>query len=257
MSTSSKRTASPLKTGKPQKKPKLSDGSLESFWRQSPQKLANAHPITDRNEGQGQSKGKAKEEPIELGDSDEDDFTKGSIAKTQTELDEEFARALAEDEGIDIDKLRQHEQDEILAKSLAGDTGETTARDIHPPPVHPFFSPPAKASSPSKSKIKQTPVGKSEAQTPIKSPQTTTKMAFGSFTTTVEAPLLIYPLDLDIFAFQPSRDVDTTGWPRSRQGTADNLQVPYAFLTASFVLISATRSRLKIVTILTNVRISI
>lgn len=52
-------------------------------------------------------------------------------------------------------------------------------------------------------------------------------------------------LDVDILAFQPSRDVSTAQWPGGR--------MPYAFLVHSaFVPISATRSRLAIVRILTN-----
>ncbi|GAB00057.1 uncharacterized protein L969DRAFT_54793 [Mixia osmundae IAM 14324] len=57
-----------------------------------------------------------------------------------------------------------------------------------------------------------------------------------------------YPLQRDIFDFLPSRDIDTSSWPRQN----GKVIVPYAFLTAAFVLIAATRSRLVIVTLLTN-----
>ena len=60
---------------------------------------------------------------------------------------------------------------------------------------------------------------------------------------------VIYPLDNDIFAFDPSSDISTATWPRSASGT---LQIPYSFLTAAFVLVSATRGRLIITTIITN-----
>jgi DNA ligase-1 len=56
-------------------------------------------------------------------------------------------------------------------------------------------------------------------------------------------------LDLDIFAFDPKEHISTATWPRSGSG---QLQIPYSFLVAAFVLVSATRSRLSIVTVLTN-----
>lgn len=59
-----------------------------------------------------------------------------------------------------------------------------------------------------------------------------------------------YPLDSDIFEFDPERDVSTETWPRNA-GTG-RLQIPYSFLVAAFVLVSATRARLTITTILTN-----
>ena len=58
-----------------------------------------------------------------------------------------------------------------------------------------------------------------------------------------------YPLHTDIFAFDPSVDVSTATWPRTASG---KLRIPYSFLTAAFVLVSATRGRLIITTIITN-----
>ena len=247
MSTSKKRTANSPKTSTAKKVPKLSNGSLDSFWSQSASKAVEITPTKVQN------KGKSKEEPLELEESDEEPSTPAPISKTQSELDEEFARALARDEGIDIDQLRRNEEDEKLAKRMAVDMDQAGKESL---PVHPFFAPIAKGSS-SKPKIKHdTPVkieGHVTATSPSTSANTTPKMAFGSFAAPIEAPQTSYPLDSDIFAFQPSRDIDITGWPKSRQGTTETVQIPYAFLTASFVLISATRSRLKIITILTNV----
>lgn len=57
---------------------------------------------------------------------------------------------------------------------------------------------------------------------------------------------IVYPLDKDIFHFNPLIDIDSSSWPGSGK------QIPYSFLTAAFVLISSTRSRLIIVTVLTN-----
>jgi hypothetical protein len=58
-----------------------------------------------------------------------------------------------------------------------------------------------------------------------------------------------YPLEKDIFEFDPKNDISTDTWPRTQAG---KVHVPYSFLVAAFVLISATRSRLIIVTVLTN-----
>lgn len=58
-----------------------------------------------------------------------------------------------------------------------------------------------------------------------------------------------YPLDTDIFSFDPKTDISTSSWPRNGAG---KLQIPYSFLVASFVFLSATRSRLINVTVLTN-----
>lgn len=61
------------------------------------------------------------------------------------------------------------------------------------------------------------------------------------------------PLGDDIFTFDPS-SVDTSTWPRVVGGPNEVAKptVPYALLTRAFVLITATRSRLAITTLLTN-----
>lgn len=67
-------------------------------------------------------------------------------------------------------------------------------------------------------------------------------------TTNVDEPI-VYPLEKDIFEFDPKQDIATGTWPRTQAG---KLHTPYSFLVAAFVAISATRSRLIIVTVLTN-----
>lgn len=71
-------------------------------------------------------------------------------------------------------------------------------------------------------------------------------IGFAHNTSTAPGEAVIYPLDKDIFNFNPLIDIDSSSWPKSGQ------EIPYSFLTAAFVLISATRSRLIIVTVLTN-----
>ncbi len=58
------------------------------------------------------------------------------------------------------------------------------------------------------------------------------------------------PLHEDIFRFDPSTQVDTTHWPRD--GSSGSVTTPYALLAHAFTLISSTRSRLSITTLLTN-----
>lgn len=60
------------------------------------------------------------------------------------------------------------------------------------------------------------------------------------------------PLEEDVFLFDPVRDVDTSAWPQF--GPDDERKAaPFGLLSRAFVLLSSTRSRLKIVTVLTNV----
>ncbi len=68
----------------------------------------------------------------------------------------------------------------------------------------------------------------------------------------LDASIQAIPLGDDIFVFDPL-DVDTSSWPTAvgRDGQLAPT-TPYALLTQAFVLISATRSRLAITTLLTN-----
>lgn len=52
------------------------------------------------------------------------------------------------------------------------------------------------------------------------------------------------PLDTSVYEFNPVTDVDTSLWPGGR--------MPYSFLTSAFVIVSATKSRLIISRVLTN-----
>ncbi|ORY79357.1 hypothetical protein BCR35DRAFT_279523 [Leucosporidium creatinivorum] len=54
----------------------------------------------------------------------------------------------------------------------------------------------------------------------------------------------VKPLDTSLYEFNPSTDVDTSLWPGGR--------MPYSFLTEAFVIVSATKSRLIISRVLTN-----
>ncbi|KDN41251.1 ATP-dependent DNA ligase [Tilletiaria anomala UBC 951] len=63
------------------------------------------------------------------------------------------------------------------------------------------------------------------------------------------------PLHEDIFKFDPVSQVDTSPWPRAPAGDGSGSLVPstpYSLMARAFTLISSTRSRLAITTLLTN-----
>jgi DNA ligase-1 len=196
------------------------------------------------------NKGKAKQvdEVIELSsdDSGEDRDhlatpTTPRVRKndlTQVERDAQLAAELAKSEGIDVEHLRR--QDEIYARQL--NHGENAL----PGPSKPSALFPKGSTSEQDSDNTRhgpfvSPIGKSKLSS---------NSTFFPTLSTSSPENVVYPLDKDVFAFDPSTDIDTRTWPRHHRTKA--VQIPYSFLTAAFVLISATRSRLLIVTILTN-----
>lgn len=64
---------------------------------------------------------------------------------------------------------------------------------------------------------------------------------------------LDYPIERDLFDFDPTVHIDTHSWPTSPAGgSTDEVVVPYAFLARAFQKISATKSRLEITKLLAN-----
>lgn len=117
-------------------------------------------------------------------------------------------------------------------------------------PVAPAANGPSGASSGMDRYVKQEETkpaidrkGKGKAEITTESPK---KLIFPK--TESDEPVS-YPLEKDIFEFDPKQDISTDTWPRTQAG---KLHIPYSFLVAAFVLISATRSRLIIVTVMTN-----
>jgi len=98
----------------------------------------------------------------------------------------------------------------------------------------------------STSRLPAVPVIKAEVDIkPDIKPTPSKSIGFAHHANTKAAVDVVYPLDKDIFHFNPLIDIDSSLWPSDGQ-------IPYSFLTAAFVLISSTRSRLIIVTVLTN-----
>ncbi|CDS02179.1 hypothetical protein [Sporisorium scitamineum] len=131
--------------------------------------------------------------------------------------------------------LSQEEKDAAFAIELAAQEAEiklvSTSADADP------SSPPRKPTAPA------TPTS------PSKKPPTTSKPIDLA---ALDASIRAIPLGDDIFGFDPWA-VDTSSWPTT-SGKDGKLvpTTPYALLTHAFVLITETRSRLAITTLLTN-----
>lgn len=88
----------------------------------------------------------------------------------------------------------------------------------------------------------------SPSQAPLRPSVTPSKPSTGSFfaspSSSSSFSLPDKPLDTSIYSFDPRRDVNSSAWPGGR--------VPYSYLTTAFVLVSSTKSRIAILTVLTN-----
>lgn len=189
------------------------------------------------------SAAKAKQKQISI-DLDEDTNTATELesSSSQEEKDAAFAAQLAAQEaGVSVDEYRARMQgDEDLARRLHmewsggqdGDAGqERIKEEAGPSSSSRKLSPPRTPASPSKK--------------PAPTPNPVDLAA-------LDASIQAIPLGDDIFVFDPSA-VDTSSWPTivNKDGILTPT-TPYALLTQAFVLISATRSRLAITTLLTN-----
>jgi DNA ligase-1 len=186
------------------------------------------------------SKGKAsKNDVIDLlSDDDDEEEDIKPVASTSR------AVATGRDAVINLDDMDSSDDEEITVSATVNKPTKT---------MHPLFASPKTAKAEPDMKpfadnnedIKPTIAsnGKGKARA-LDSP---TKLIFPSGANNGEA--IVYPLDTDIFLFDPAKDISTTTWPRTSAG---KLQIPYSFLTAAFVLVSATRARLIITTVLTN-----
>lgn len=101
-----------------------------------------------------------------------------------------------------------------------------------------------------KSSLVQSPSVKSESGSSFfasiknESPRSAKTAAQSSRTPRLSRFIAEKPLDTSVYEYNPATDVDTSGWPLGR--------MPYSYLTQAFVIISATKSRLLISRVLTN-----
>lgn len=83
-------------------------------------------------------------------------------------------------------------------------------------------------------------------------------LTLGANTSTSATPLdqVQYPIERDLFGFDPAQDIDTASWPKAKTDSATaaagDIVIPYAFLSGAFAKISSTKSRLEITTLMSN-----
>ena len=193
----------------------------------------------------------------------------------QLAADARLARELAEHDGLVLKGRSWHEP----KKGSKMDKGKSKA--VHKQPIRPakvevddsddsddliiVDDQPAKAQKkpiasifapkpPPAAKVKPDPEQPPPKRTPTASPAKASGSSFfasNSKGTPIGAPVAstsklvaTKPLDTSVYEFNPSTDVDTSLWPNGR--------MPYSFLTQAFVIVSATKSRLIISRVLTN-----
>lgn len=212
---------------------------------------------------------------------DQGESSAGSPSKqtrqSQIEEDEAFAREMARKDGIDVEALRrQEESDAEMARSIVegegkyrkvkrrenehaksnenGKGGQRGAlkteveeglktEDVK---VEDVLNTVPVMSSPKQTRKTKPMAIKAEASPPSSALIKPSK-TFDTSTDSIDYSQLL----VDIFDFTPL-SIPTSSWPLKNKANPSQRSIPYSFLTAAFVQISATRSRLLISKILTN-----
>ncbi|SPO31155.1 related to DNA ligase I [Ustilago trichophora] len=227
----------------PTKRPKSGQQSALTSFFTSPSTASTATFTAAEPTSPTFSTAKAKRKAIIVNiDGSDGPDTKTKGATSQEEDDAAFAVQLAAQEaGMSADDYKARMQgDEDLAKRLhlewSGENEETVkqarkSEEAGPSSSTRNVSPPAAPSTPSK-----------------KPPAASKPVDLEALDAAIQA----IPLGDDIFAFDPQA-IGTSSWPTivGKDGTLAPT-TPYALLTHAFVLITATRSRLAITTLLTN-----
>lgn len=175
------------------------------------------------------------------------------------ETDAEFARRLAKEDGVNIKQLKREEKlkgKKAVRKSVESDDSDDCIV-IEPIasssklPVTPKVKPvkkEVKLEQKSANVDKIPPTKPTPSSVPPTPKSTTTASFFASPTKSAMTSKSSngqkdLPLDTNVYAFSP-RAIDTSSWPQGR--------IPYSYLVTAFVLLSSTKSRLLISTVLTN-----
>lgn len=160
-------------------------------------------------------------------------------ATSQEEKDAQFAAELAaQDAGVSVEDHRARMRaDEDMARRLHLEwSGDPAPSD-------------GAAAGASKFEPASHAMDASAPPSPSKKPPSAAKPVD---LVALDAAIEAIPLGDDIFVYDPSA-VDTSAWPHVAGKHGELVPTtPYALLTHAFVLISATRSRLAITTLLTN-----
>ena len=247
--------------GEQQQQQQQQQSGIGAFLQQSPSKKQKSQQQKQKQKGNGVATSKSGGGVVNLLSSDEEDAEPAAAPVASTSRDV-----------IDLDTLDSDPEGasaNVQAKGRHAKKSSITGNGVKGAPFHPLFTPKAgkgkgtvengsggtsidldlddddddiKDIKPNLSFFSKLDKGKGKPTAGSDSP---TKLIIPE----AGAEPVVYPLDADIFAFEPRSDISTATWPRTAAG---KLQIPYSFLVAAFVLVSATRSRLSIVTIVTN-----
>ncbi|SNX86960.1 related to DNA ligase I [Melanopsichium pennsylvanicum] len=254
-----KRTNGNSQPSTPTKKTKTrNQSSLTSFFA-SPSSKSTA-TVVDEPTTPTTNAAKANQKQLVIDLVEEEDADVEATVSKQVKLQEEgdaaiAAQLAAQEAGLSVEMYRTRMQDdEDLARRLhlewSGEQDQSARKtddnnqagpSEYPPRT---VSPPDPPSTPSK---KPLPISALDS-TSKKTPPTPKIVDLAALDASIQA----IKLGEDIFVFDPW-SIDTSSWPAivNKDGNLVST-TPYALLTHAFVLISATRSRLAITTLLTN-----
>ncbi|KAJ1599629.1 hypothetical protein NDA14_006930 [Ustilago hordei] len=257
-----KRSHGPSQASTPTKKQKSGQQSALTSFFTSPSTSSEATLTTEPTlPTRNLAKAKQKQKQITI-NLDEDEHVKA--IGTQEADDAAFAVQLAaQDTAVSVEEYRARmQEDEEMARRLHSEwSGETiqSSNDLNGSNQAGSFVP-SRRRTPSRTSSSPT---REDLSTPFfprkKAPSTPSSPSNKSLPTpktvdlaALDASIQAIPLGDDIFVFDPWA-VDTSIWPTIvGKGGELTPTTPYALLTHAFVTITATRSRLTITTLLTN-----
>ncbi|KAJ9475020.1 putative DNA ligase 1 (putative) [Pseudozyma hubeiensis] len=245
MAPSKKRSNGTSQPSTPTKKPKSGQQSALTSFFTSPSTSSKAtFAVEPTSPTSSVAKAKQKQVFVDIDDDDVNENRAAGAVAAQEQEDAAFAIQLAAQEAdISVAEYRSRMQsDEDLARRLHHEWSGQHDKDSKDRDAgsHPGPSSPSRQST-----TKTMPDPPSPTKRPPATPKSVNLAA-------LDASIQAIPLGDDIFVFDPWA-VDTSSWPTIANKDGDFVPTtPYALLTQAFVLITATRSRLAITTLLTN-----
>ncbi|CBQ69100.1 related to DNA ligase I [Sporisorium reilianum SRZ2] len=237
-----KRANGPSQPSTPTKKHKTAQQSALTSFFTSPS-TSSKPTFTSEPPSPTLSAAKDKQKAVFVDlDGDADQCNTGNTRLSQEEKDAAFAIELAAEEaGVSASEYRSRmETDEDLARRLHNEWSGQQDEDSK------LASSSAEAGP---SSTQRAPTAAATPTSPSKKPTPTYRPVDLA---ALDASIQAIPLGDDVFVFDPWA-VDTSSWPTISDKDGNLVPTtPYALLTHAFVLITATRSRLAITTLLTN-----
>ncbi|CAO1630346.1 unnamed protein product [Parajaminaea phylloscopi] len=167
------------------------------------------------------------------------------------EADALFALKLAAREaGVSLSEMRKRlnmAEPHTATKEASEEARSEAAEKQSQKPIHPMFRK-SLASESSNVTISERPTQKDDV--PTAGPSTLSHQPAPFDFAALDAGIASIDFTQDVFVFDPNL-VSTTGWPKASDDTG-RATTPYALLSHAFIVITATNSRLLIVTVLTN-----